>query len=109
MNQFRKEYFFTTIEEENHEKKIYVLVIYDIIDDRKRVKLSKFLRGYGFRIQKSAFEAIITEKLYHKLVKEISKFASEEDSIRIYKIHGKGQITCYGKQETLEDNDVIII
>lgn len=59
--------------------------------------MAKFLQGYGFRVQKSAFEAMISLPLYHKLMREIRAFISEEDSIRIYKIIGQGQVTVLGK------------
>ena len=36
--------------------KISALIIYDICEDHKRSKLAKLLKGYGFRVQKSAFE-----------------------------------------------------
>ena len=104
-----EDYFFETYGEENREDKVYVLIIYDIVDNAKRVKLSKFLQGYGFRIQKSAFEAMITKKLYSDLKKKIKMFASDEDSIRLYKIIGKGQVTCYGKNNNIDDCDVIIL
>ena len=52
-------------------KKLYILVIYDIVDNRRRVKFSDKMSGYGFRVQKSAFEAMITENLYKKLLAEI--------------------------------------
>lgn len=104
-----EDYFFETPMEENRECKVYVLIIYDIIDNRKRVKLSKFLQGYGFRIQKSAFEAMLSPRLYQDLKKKIAAFASEEDSIRVYKIIGKGQVTCFGKKDETDAGDVIII
>lgn len=109
MKEITDNYFFDTNTEEERENKVYVLIIYDIVDNKRRAKLVKFLQGYGFRIQKSAFEAMITRKLYENLVKNISVFATDEDSIRIYKIIGNGQVTCYGKQEGIEANDIIII
>lgn len=101
-------YFFDT-NDDSEEEKVYVLIIYDIIDNKRRLKLAKLLNGYGFRVQKSAFEAKISKKLYRKLKKEIESYASSEDSIRIYKIVGKGQVFCYGKGENIEANDIIII
>ena len=106
---FLEDYFFDTYTDEVKESKVYVLIIYDIVDDRKRNRLAKFLQGYGFRIQKSAFEAMLTIKLYNQLQKEIGKFATDEDSIRVYRIIGKGQVTCYGMQDVAEENEVIII
>lgn len=62
MNRFEfddidEEYYFDTIEEFQSER-YFVLVIYDVVDNKKRLKLSKYLLGYGIRVQKSAFEMI---------------------------------------------------
>lgn len=58
------ENYFWNTEENNYSKKLFVLVIYDIIDNKRRVKFAKEMSGYGFRVQKSAFEALIEEKLF---------------------------------------------
>ena len=104
-----EDYFFSTVEENTQEKKAYVLIIYDIVDNAKRVRLAKFLHGYGFRVQKSAFEALISFSLYNKLLREIGVYVDEEDSIRIYKIVGQGQVTILGKNEKVQNGDCIII
>ena len=104
-----EDYFFSTVEENTQEKKAYVLIIYDIVDNAKRVRPAKFLQGYGFRVQKSAFEALISFSLYNKLLREIGVYVDEEDSIRIYKIVGQGQVTILGKNEKVQNGDCIII
>ena len=104
-----EDYFFSTVEENTQEKKAYVLIIYDIVDNAKRVRLAKFLQGYGFRVQKSAFEALISFSLYNKLLREIGVYVDEEDSIRIYKIVGQGQVTILVKNEKVQNGDCIII
>ena len=104
-----EDYFFSTVEENTQEKKAYVLIIYDIVDNAKRVRLAKFLQGYGFRVQKSAFEALISFSLYNKLLREIGVYVDEEDSIRIYKVVGQGQVTILGKNEKVQNGDCIII
>ena len=104
-----EDYFFSTVEENTQEKKAYVLIIYDIVDNAKRVRLAKFLQGYGFRVQKAAFEALISFSLYNKLLREIGVYVDEEDSIRIYKIVGQGQVTILGKNEKVQNDDCIII
>ena len=104
-----EDYFFSTVEENTQEKKAYVLIIYDIVDNANRVRLAKFLQGYGFRVQKSAFEALISFSLYNKLLREIGVYVDEEDSIRIYKIVGQGQVTILGKNEKVQNDDCIII
>ena len=104
-----EDYFFSTVEENTQEKKAYVLIIYDIVDNAKRVRLAKFLQGYGFRVQKSAFKALISFSLYNQLLREIGVYVDEEDSIRIYKIVGQGQVTILGKNEKVQNDDCIII
>jgi len=47
-----------------------VVVVYDIPDDKRRTKLSKFLEGYGRRTQFSVFECFLSleemRELYDK-------------------------------------------
>lgn len=79
-----EDYFFQ-IEDEITDDRLFILIIYDITNNSKRVKFAKLLLGYGFRIQKSAFEAVLTKTKYEKLKQEIPEFVDkEEDSIRIY-------------------------
>ena len=58
-----EDYYFQ-IEGEYKDDRLFVLIIYDIVDNKKRFAFAKKLNGYGFRVQKSAFEAMITESLY---------------------------------------------
>lgn len=101
-------YFFET-ESYTIDNKVFVLVIYDIIDNKKRVKLAKLLLGYGFRIQKSAFEAKLTESKYRKLLTELKMYESAEDSIRVYRIIGNGNVTVFGEEKDTELEDIIVI
>lgn len=102
-------YFFETGEEEIKDSRVYVLIIYDIIDNKRRLKLAKYLNGYGFRVQKSSFEAKITKNKYNQMINGISRYATEEDSIRIYKIIGRGQVTVFGKDDKIDDEEVVVI
>lgn len=88
---------------------VYALIIYDIVDNKRRNKLVSFLQGYGFRVQKSCFEVLISKSLFNKLKGEIAKYATKEDSIRIYKIQGTGQVICYGANSFVAPKDIIII
>lgn len=101
-------YFWNT--EEVHDKKVYVLIIYDIVSNKRRVAFAKKMNGYGFRVQKSAFEAMIPSNIYKNLLKEIPGLIdSKEDSVRVYRISGYGEVNLYGVNETIENDDVIII
>ena len=67
-----------------------VLVIYDIPDDKRRLKLSNFLEGYGRRVQKSAFECFMSldemRDLYQKIKKRVRV---EEDDVQYFSIKSK--------------------
>ena len=46
---------------------------------------------------------------FDKLVKGIPKRTGAQDSVRIYKINGKGQIISWGKDKSEEPEDIIVI
>lgn len=104
----REDYFFK-VDENKSIRKVFILIIYDIVDNRKRQRFAKWLSGYGVRVQKSAFEAHLRKNKYDKLVKGIPKRIGTQDSVRIYKINGKGQIISWGKGESEEPEDIIVI
>jgi CRISPR-associated protein Cas2 len=109
--EFRESYFFNTLEEgeAGAELKYFVLVIYDISENRRRNHLVKILKSFGVRVQKSAFEAILRPSKYQKLISKISSIPDKNDSIRVYKIRGDGAVTIFGDQFTAEEQEVIII
>ncbi|MDJ0597490.1 MAG: CRISPR-associated endonuclease Cas2 [Crocosphaera sp.] len=62
-----------------------VLVVYDIPDDRRRTKLSKFLEGYGTRVQLSVFECFISLEEMRQLYERVQKRVNpDEDNVRFY-------------------------
>lgn len=103
-----EDYFFE-IKDNIKDNRVFVLVIYDITDNKRRKKLSDYLQGFGFRVQKSAFEALIRENIYNKMMSGIGKFVGDEDSVRVYKIIGKGQVKTFGKNEEYATEETIII
>ena len=103
-----EDYYFQ-ISDELESDKEFVLIIYDIVDNRKRVKLAKLLSGYGKRVQKSAFEAMLTTQRYNKLIEEIPRSIDKtEDNVRIYKITGKGKVTSWGEVPEFDEEIVLI-
>jgi len=103
-------YFFKEIEEsENNDKKYFVLIIYDISSNKKRNRMVKILKSYGFRVQKSAFEAMLRPDKYKKLLVDIKNIPESTDSVRVYKILGTGTIEVYGEQYSIEDEETVVI
>ena len=74
-----------------------ILIIYDIIDNKKRNRIAKFLEGYGTRVQKSAFEAYLTKKCYNIMSERAAKMIDiKTDSLRIYFLTSKTFIRNWG-------------
>lgn len=64
---------------------MFVVVAYDIVDDKKRTRLAKALLNFGRRVQKSVFEAIVDDKQLLKMKAEVEKHMDmETDSVRYY-------------------------
>ena len=64
---------------------MYVVVSYDISEDKRRTKIHNILKSYGQWMQYSVFECDLTETQYAKLRSRLSKLIKpQEDSIRFY-------------------------
>ena len=79
------------------ERRYIVLVIYDITDNRRRARMVKCLERYGIRVQKSAFEAFLTEKKYDRMVVMASVLIDPAaDSLRIYLLANHTSVRSWG-------------
>jgi CRISPR-associated protein Cas2 len=90
-------------------RKYLVVVIYDIVDNRRRTAFAKYLKGFGIRVQKSAFECILSSSKYEKLIKGIPRLISKEDQIRVYKLTSNADIRAWGTVDLVEEEEVVII
>ena len=65
---------------------MFILVCFDVVDDRIRYRVVKILKGYGVRVQKSVFEcANMTEHKFLKMKSVIEdKIDNSEDTVRYY-------------------------
>ena len=91
------------------ERKYIILIIYDIISNKQRVKMAKLLSSYGSRVQKSAFEARLNKKQYARLLRDIKRMLKQDDNVRIYKLHSYEEILTFGDKKYEIIEDVIII
>jgi CRISPR-associated protein Cas2 len=65
----------------------FILVTYDIENDRRRTKIHKVLEGYGSAVQYSVFECFISEEDFARLRMRLQKLLDRKhplDSIRYY-------------------------
>lgn len=82
--------------------KIYALIIYDIVNDKRRIKFAKMMNQYGIRVQKSAFEVYISKISYKKMLIDSKKLINtEEDSLRIYKLNDQCELELWGQNPQL--------
>lgn len=87
-----------------------VLVIYDIVEDKRRNKMSKLLKGYGLRIQKSAFECILTRDQFSHLSKKISKIVDEKDDVvKAYIFNKSTESQVWGEMKEYAEDEVVIL
>ncbi len=91
-------------EQVHFEDRFTLIVIYDIISNKRRTRLAKLLQGFGYRIQKSAFECVLTREKCEKLFSVVAEFAQEDDLIRIYQLNQYVKSVIYG-EASVEENE----
>lgn len=84
-----------------------VLIIYDIVDNKRRNAMVKCLSQYAIRVQKSCFEGFLTSKQYDVVCHQSSLIIESEDSLRIYLLQEHAHVVSWGSGECKTD-DVII-
>lgn len=76
----------------------WMVVSYDIADDRRRTKVMKTLLGYGRRVQYSVFECEVRPAQVAELQGRLRRIIRpEQDSVRFYLLCEE----CLGKVVTL--------
>ena len=68
-------------------------------------------QGRNRRPPKDPFNSMIklTKKQYNKLLSVIPRFCGDKDSIRVYKLTGKCQITCWGVKDVTDEDEIVIV
>jgi len=66
---------------------MFTVISYDIPDDKRRLRVAKLLLGVGDRVQRSVFEAHLTQAQYDKLQARLRKvLKTDEDNVRFYRL-----------------------
>lgn len=86
-----------------------IVVIYDIADNATRVKMSKYLEGFGVRVQKSAFECVLSQAVYDRMIDGLPAYIQKGDFVRVYKLTGNADIKVWGDIPLSQDHEVVII
>jgi len=65
---------------------MFLLIPYDISDDKRRRVVDKILSSYGRRVNYSVFEIEVTSTRFRQLISELKKATTSKDHIRIYRL-----------------------
>lgn len=91
---------------------MYIVVSYDVVDDKRRRKLAEILKDYGYRVQYSVFECDFEKKYLKKMLEDVSKQLNQkEDSLRIYALCSDCQqkvISLGRSQPSHREPDIVI-
>lgn len=90
---------------------IYVVVAYDIGDNRRRLRVARKLYRGLERVQRSVFEGEIPARRLERLVGEVIPLLEEQDSLRVYPLCRvcRRRIQVYGQGPVLADPDVWVL
>ena len=90
---------------------MFIIVAYDIVENKRRTKIMKTLKGYGFHVQKSVFECFLNERQLLRLKGIIGGLIDEnEDSVRFYRLPEdlSAQVEILGQGE-VSKNPILIV
>lgn len=89
-----------------------VLVSYDISDNKKRNKFSKFIQKFGRRLQYSVYEVDNSEKILYNIIAEINnvfaKAFDQSDSVYIFHMSASCRVQKFGYAKN-EDQTLIMV
>jgi CRISPR-associated protein Cas2 len=77
---------------------MFIVVAYDIADDKRRNRLHKTLMRFGEPVQFSVFECILTESQFDQMRREVARVVEVPDNnVRFYELCD----TCHGRTVSL--------
>jgi len=87
-------------------------IAFDIVDDRKRYRAVKVLLEYGYRVQKSVFEAFLSSEALTECAEKLKKIIDAKvDSVRFYPLcrDCETKVAVMGIGTSVEKADYIIL
>ncbi len=93
-------------------KKSFLIIVYDISDDKRRTKLHNVLLDYGSPVQYSVFECLLEPEQLKKMKSAVERVIKPRvDRVRYYficqKCLKKSEVTS--GPEVLHETDVIVV
>ena len=91
---------------------MFIVVTYDIADDRRRARVAKCMEAHGRRVQWSVFDCLLEEREIAGLSDELAALIDpEEDSVRFYRLCGRCRqtIDVLGTGSVRQDDKLILL
>ena len=91
---------------------MFVVVVYDIKDDRRRSRVAKTVEDYGTRVQYSVFECNMDEKILDNMNNTLASVIDDtNDKIRVYRLckNCLNSVQLLGSGDITEDENVYIV
>lgn len=90
------------------DSRLIVLIIYDIVDNKRRTLMVKCLSRYAIRVQKSCFEGYLTRKQCEEMERLASVLIDGScDSLRVYRLRDHAFVHSWGRGEVKQEDVVI--
>lgn len=89
-----------------------IIISYDISNDKKRAKFSKYIRKFGHMLQYSVYEIENSQRILNNILADINnkwiKQFDQTDSVYVFKMSSSCEIIKYGFAKN-EDEDLLIV
>lgn len=73
------------------------VAVYDVSDNRERLRVSKTLKNFGFRLQKSVFECVLNKRMKYELIRALTKIDIQTGFVKIYRLEYSLKNVSLGK------------
>ena len=93
------------------DRQLYLLV-YDISDDKRRLKIARQFEANAERVQRSVFEGYFNKKELDRLLKRATQIMiEEEDSLRVYRLCARCrlEVITIGQADITDPPGLIIV
>ncbi len=89
-----------------------IIISYDISNDKKRAKFSKYIRRFGHMLQYSVYEIENSERILNNIISDINnkfiKYFDQTDSVYIFQLSSSCKIHKFGFAKN-EDEELLIV
>ena len=89
---------------------MFIVVSYDIIENRRRSRLHRALKNFGSWVQYSVFECVLEPKDFSRLQATVQPVLKRGDHVRYYRLceHCERQVIVIGGTVTQPSRTLVI-